>query len=459
MSVDGTRWPAAVDVAALVRAGELSPVEVVEEAIGRVERLDRELAAVVVPLFDRARERAAAVDRDAPFAGVPMLLKDAGEELAGTPTWVGTRGLRDADHVSSTTTPLAAHFDELGLVVVGKSACPELSAASTTEAPGYEPTRNPWDPRRTAGGSSGGSAAAVAAGIVPVAHGSDGSGSLRFPAALCGVPTLKPSRGRVPSAPAAGSRDPLGLWTQFVVARDARDLVALFGHLGVGAPVALGSPGRPLRCGFVAHDPIIGLDVHPACAAAVRHAAALLEARGAVVEESFPPAFSALFEPFWRSMVTIGPWVRASQVDWVAARLGRPCRSGDLSEELLEAAARGRTIAEADALAALETLSSAMAPVADWWDDHDLLVTPVTLEPAWDLGEDAPRPTGMFAGPFSCTGQPAAVVPGHWTDDGRPVGVQLVGRHGTDEDLLRLVVELQSELRWLDRRPTIPNVA
>lgn len=227
-SMDSTRWMSAVEIAAQVQSGELRPIEIVDEAIVRIEAANPALACVVIPLFDRARERASDTDTSSPLAGVPMLLKDAGEELAGTPMWMGTQALRRAEHRSTTTTTLAGRFEELGASIVGKSACPELSASSTTEPPGFEPTRNPWDITRSAGGSSGGSAAAVAAGIVPIAHGSDGSGSLRFPAALCGVPTLKPSRGRIASSPAAGSPDPLRLWTQFAVARDVRDLMALF---------------------------------------------------------------------------------------------------------------------------------------------------------------------------------------------------------------------------------------
>lgn len=453
--VDSTRWMAAVDVAAVVRSGELAAIDAVDEAIGRIEAEDPALACVVVPLFDRAREAARRIDPSSAFAGVPMLLKDAGEELETTPMWVGTQGLRSAGHTSKVTTALAHRFEECGAVVVGKSACPELSASSTTEPPGFAPTRNPWDPSRSVGGSSGGSAAAVAAGLVPIAHGSDGSGSLRFPAALCGVATLKPSRGRVSSAAAAGSPDPLGLWTQFVVARDVRDLIEMFAQLAIDRRQAEEAwPTRP-RVGYLDFDPIIGLSVDEACAEAVRAVAAALAASGSVVDAAFPAAFSSLFEPFWKSMSTIGPWVRAGQVEWVSQRLGRPCRSGDLSDEVLALAEQGRSFSEAQVAEELRRVSGAMEPVADWWHDgsYDVLVSPVTLEPAWKLGEDAPMRTGMFAAPFSFTGQPAVVIPGAWTADGRPVGVQLVGRTGSDEALLHLALDLQQQLAWLDRRP------
>lgn len=443
-AVDGSRWTSATELVEQIRAGERSALETVDEAIARVEQLDGHYGAVVAPLFERARERASAVDPTAPLAGVPILLKDAGEELAGTSMWVGTQALKRAGHTSTTTTALAMRLEELGFVVIGKSACPELSASSTTEPPGFPPTRNPWHVERSAGGSSGGSAAAVAAGLVPLAHGSDGSGSLRFPAALCGVHALKPSRGRVPAAPAAGSQDPLNLWTQFALARDVRDLQALFHHVAVD-PRPAAAPVTSLRCGVLDFDPIIGLGLDPAIADTVRSVGRLLEADGHFVEGSYPSAFDVLFQPFWQSTQVIGPWVRASQVAWVEERLGRPVVEGELSPAVLEQAERGRLVADADLAAALSLVGEAMAPVVHWWDDHDILITPVTLEPAWPLGGDPAIRTGMFAAPFSFTGQPAIVVPAGWTDDGRPVAVQLVGRHGDDELLLDLACRLQGQ--------------
>jgi amidase len=453
--VDSSRWVSATELAEQIRTGERSAPEVVDEAIARVETVDVHYCAVVAPLFDRARQRALTVDPSAPFAGVPILLKDAGEELADTSMWVGTQGLKRAGHTSRTTTVLAGRLEELGFIVIGKSACPELSASSTTEPPGFPPTRNPWDLRRSAGGSSGGSAAAVAGGLVPIAHGSDGSGSLRFPAALCGVSALKPSRGRVTAAPAAGSQDPSNLWTQFAVARDVRDLQALFHHLAVDQRRSKPATSI-LRCGVLDFDPIIGLSVDPATVLAVRSVAGFLEADGHSVEESYPPAFDDLFEPFWQTTQTIGPWVRASQVAWVAERLGRPVVDGDLSASVLEQAERGRSMREIEITQALERVANAMAPVQDWWNDHDILITPVTLEPAWTLGQDPAIKTGMFAAPFSFTGQPAIVIPAGWTDDGRPVGVQLVGRHGDDELLLHLAGQLQQQTKAHHQHPPQP---
>jgi amidase len=448
-------WWSATRIAAAVRAGEVTTEEVTTAAIERIARVDPEIGSVVIPLFERALDRSR-LTPSGPLAGVPMLLKDAGEEIAGTSHWVGCRGLRAVNHRSTRTTALATRFEEMGAVIVGKSACPELSASSTTEPTGFAPTHNPWALGHSAGGSSGGSAAAVAAGLVPLAHGSDATGSLRFPAALCGVTTLKPSRGALPATPAAGQPDPLGLWTQFVLSRHPDDLRVVFDAL---VPTMSTPPPRmQQRVGLLDHDPILGLPVHDDIAAAVRRVGQLLESLGHHVQFSYPPAFDDLFARWWPTNTTITQWVRASQVAWVAERLGRPPTGDDISADVLEQAALGSAIHDDVISAALAGASAAMAPVADWWADHDLLVSPVTLQPAWRHGDPAPMNTGMFAAPFSFTGQPAIVVPAGWTTDGRPVAVHIVGAHGTDRALLDLLTQLHDELRWTDHRPALSNM-
>jgi amidase len=440
----------AVGAADLVRRGEVRPGDLVEGALDRIERLDPELGAVVVPLAERARARVAA-GVSGPFAGVPLLLKDAGQELAGTPHSVGTRCLREAGHVSPATTPLTARLEALGFVVVGKAKVPELSSSATTEPPGLPPARNPWALDRTAGGSSGGSAAAVAAGLVPVASGADGTGSLRYPASCCGLPTLKPTLARVPTVPAAGSPDQPPVWCDFVLARRVEDLTALFAAVAGGTPG--GAPER-LRVGLLAADPLLGTPVEAACVDAVHRAGRLLDDLGHHVDEAWPPALAGLFAPLDADLASVIAAIRARQVAWVEERLGRPCRQGDLSDDVLATVERGRRLDPAAVEAAGDRISEAVQPVATWWSDWDVLVTPTMRTLPWALGTPGgPASVGAFAVPFSFTGQPALSLPLGRSGDGLPVGVQLVGPRGGDELLLALAARLEELDGWPERWP------
>jgi len=279
--------------AELVRRRELSPRELVEAAIARIEALNPRVNAVVTPLYDRALSRAGAAPGDAPFAGVPMLLKDACAQFEGTRYCLGTRVLRDMDYRSPHTTELVRRFRRAGFVFLGKTNVPEMSGGITTEPDAFGPTRNPWDLSRTPGGSSGGSAAAVACGMVAVAHGSDAGGSLRYPAACCGVVTLKPSRGRVPSCTPTGAPDTFRLWSEFVLARSVRDLAGVLDAVhGPEARTTSAAPpparpyaeelratSRPLRIGLLCSDVMAGIPTDAVCVDAVRRAASLAGAR------------------------------------------------------------------------------------------------------------------------------------------------------------------------------------
>jgi amidase len=444
---------AALDACAqaeLVRRGDVTPLELVDAAIHRIEAGNPALNAVIAPLYDRGRAQAASAA--GPFAGVPMLLKDAGQEIAGTPHWVGTPVLHRLDHRSPQTTSLAARFEQLGFVILGKTNLPELSAGATTEPAEFGPTRNPWAPDRTAGGSSGGSAAAVAARWVPIAHGSDGTGSLRFPASACGVLTMKPSRGRVPSIAAAGMGDPNRLWCEFVLARSARDLAAVFA--GVATPDAAEPRARgPLRVGMLTTDVAIELPAEAACSLAVEQTAAALEELGHHVERAYPPELDGIFARVASAFMISAAWARGTQLQWLETRIARPLADEDLGAEALELGRRGLTITPAELHLAAVTLTDAIAPILTWWDSHDLLVTPIMRVPPWPLGERSEgRLAGGFAFPYSFTGQPVLAAPAH-VSDGLPVGVQLVGRPDDDALLLRLAAELEPRLGWLDRSP------
>jgi amidase len=427
------RWASATEQRRLLDTGEVSDAELRTSAIETIEALNPRVGAVVIDLFDR------------PGTGVPMLLKDAGQELAGTPHWMGLRLLRDAGSTSTVTTELAAWFEANGFAIVGRGACPEMSNGVTTEPPGFAPTRNPWDLTMSAGGSSGGPAAAVASGMVAIAHGSDATGSLRCPAALCGLVTLKPTSGRVPSLSNVGEPSPV--WSDFVLSRHVEDLAVV---LGSPVPDAV----APLRVGLLDHDPEGARTPDAHCAEGVHVVGRLLEAMGHTVEVGWPPALDDLWARAYKHFVVIADSARTVALDWISARLGRRVQRGEVSDWIVDAAERASTRAP-DAIAVAQAgYAEAFDPILDWWDSFDVLVTPTTFKAAWALGgSPGPAELGPLAAPFSLTGQPAMSVPVHWTDAGMPIGTQLVGRRGEDEALLRLGLDLQAAADWRGRRP------
>ena len=296
MSGDLARLDATAQ-AEMVRSGEASPLELVEAAIARTEALNPELNAVIHPLFDEAREAAEGDLPDGPFRGVPFMLKDLGAALAGQPFHLGMRYLKDRDFRIPVDTYLGQRFRDAGFVTIGKTNTPELGILPTTEPQAYGPTRNPWDTGRSSGGSSGGSAAAVASGMVPVAHANDGGGSIRVPASECGLVGLKPTRQRTSEGPLIGD-NMSGLTAELVVSRSVRDTAAILDAVhgpAPGDPYVAPRPARPyveeltaypgaLRIGLVT-DPIVAEEPDPAVVAAAREAAALLESLGHTVEE------------------------------------------------------------------------------------------------------------------------------------------------------------------------------
>ena len=431
-------WLSAVEQLALLQHGDVTATELRDAGIEACEALDPTLGFLVSPLFDRAPP------------GVPMLLKDAGQEVAGTPHYVGVAALRDAGSRSTVTTALAARFEELGFSIIGKAACPALSSAVTTEPPGFAPTRNPWDLARSVGGSSGGSAAAVAAGVVAVAHGSDATGSLRCPAALCGLVTLNPTSGRIPSIAPAG-QPPSDIWRDFVLARHAADLTMTFQALA-GATVA--RSGARLKVGLLDHDPETQFTVDGSCVEGTHRVGRLLESLGHDVEPGWPPALDHLWRDAFASLVITSEATRPAAIDWVSSRLGRPVQRGELDDTVFEAAERAASRSHDEVQAARAKLDGAIAPLAEWWDAFDLLLTPSTFQPAWPLGgRPGPAELGSLAAPFSLSRQPSLSVPAGFSPDGLPVGVQLVARRGNDELLLALAERLEEADDWTTRRP------
>lgn len=396
----------AVAQAELVRPGEVSAVELVDAALSRAEALV-DLNAVTTLFADRARERGAGAS--GPFAGVPIMVKDAGQELAGTPLWMGTTVLKEAGYVSVVTTELVGRLESLGFVVIGKAAVPELMTGISTEPPIGPPARNPWAPDRTVGGSSGGSAAAVAAGIVPVAHGSDSTGSLRYPASCCGVLTLKPSAGRIPSRLPAGLANPGNSHADFVLARSARDLHSIFAS--VASPSGL--PAASIRrVGRLASMPF-GLPVDPLIEDALDQVSVELVAIGVPVESIEPAFLEAYGAVLGRVIPTIVDAHRRDVVSWIEAQVGRPVTDGDLSPSIIEAARQGRRQEPVAVGTAWAELGDAAAVANAWTGSVDALLLPILDVPPWPIG--TPGPDGALAGLLcslaNLTGQPTAPTP------------------------------------------------
>lgn len=437
--------------AELIREGVATPSELVEAALARVEAFNPAINAVITPLPEDARRLVAELPPDdRPFRGVPILLKDAGEELEGTRYYLGTSVLRDIDYRSGHTTELVRRLLDAGFIPIGKTNVPELSSGLTTEPAAFGATRNPWDLERTAGGSSGGSAAAVSAGLVAIATGSDATGSLRVPAACCGVATLRPTPGRVPTAIPA--EQPSDLWSGFVLSRSARDLRALFDLV---AEQRVGPPARAskLRVTALDHDPDGRAEVDGDCAAAVHAVADALRGLGHEVGDGMPGALPGFMRRIAPTLMPTISAAREVQLRWLERTIGRPLRAGDLEQEY----SRVEDLPSAGGRAASDAVIAAEATrLLDWWDEHDVLVTPTTRQPAWPLGlEDGPQHAGPFVFPFSFTGQPVLALPAGFSEEGLPMSVQLVGRPGGDEELLALGAELEAALPWGDRWPPL----
>ncbi|MDE3086884.1 MAG: amidase [Acidobacteriota bacterium] len=466
--------------AAAVRSGDVSPAELTEESLARIDRLDPELHAVVHRLDDKARAAARGPLPDGPFRGVPILVKDLTAHSAGDPFHEGMRALRDAGHREPDDSFLVGRLRGAGFVLVGRTNTPEMGIVPTTEPLAYGATHNPWDTTRSAGGSSGGSGAAVAAGMVALAHGNDGGGSIRIPSSVCGLYGLKPSRGRTSLGPQFGE-----VWAGFeaehVLTRSVRDSAGVLDVLAGPMPgdpytappparafaeAATGGAGR-LRIGVCAADPTGATEVRPECRAAVEATAALLEGLGHEVEESWPAGLAAA--EFVANFIT----VFTGYVEWcledAAGRIGRPVDAAGCEPLTWALAEMSRGSSPGRYLAAVQALHAFGRAVRSWWevDGWDLLLTPTVPEPAWPLGQfTAPDDNPLaplfraaqivpFTAPFNVTGQPAASLPLHWSPGGLPVGVQLVGAYGREDVVLAVSAQLEEARPWAQRRPPV----
>jgi amidase len=455
----------AIALRELIAAGEVTAAEVEAVARRAIDIADAEVNGLALPTFSTALDHA----DDGPFTGVPFLVKDSGPMAEGTPFFCGSRSIRGVtaqhDH------DLMTRFRAAGLVTLGLTTTPEMGLSFSTESLKHGPTRNPWDPRRGVGGSSGGAAAMVAAGAVPIAHGNDGAGSIRIPASCCGLVGLKPSRGRTPCGPDVGEAA-FGAVCEFALTRTVRDAAHLLDAVhgpGVGdkytAPPPSGryaddlafDPG-PLRVA-VTTQAWSGVPVDAEVAAAAGRVGRMLEEMGHTVINNSPAVD-------WDAVIHGA----AAEVVAVAALFLRAPRPPDASE--MEAVSR-QVLEEATGLGALDLIACLDAQnqvtrsVGGFFTTCDLLVTPTLGRlpaPHGTLRYDDPEQTvsgwlqslfeyGPFTAVFNISGQPAISLPLGQSDNGLPIGVQIVAAYGREDLLLQIAARLEYAMPWKDRVP------
>ena len=459
-------------LAELVRKREVSPRELLEVAIARAEAVDPRLGTITVEHFELARRATEGALPEGPFRGVPFLLKDLGIGLAGTITTEGSRFFRDARHAQDST--VVSRFRDAGLVVFGKTHSPEFGGSPSSESILHGTTRNPWDPSRSAGGSSGGSAAAVAAGVVPMAHATDGGGSIRIPASACGLFGLKPSRGRTPMGPAQYEGWG-GLSCGHAVTRTVRDSAALLDAIQGPAPGDAYSPPRRDRpfLSEVSREPgrlrialmlapSLPIPVEAACRDAALAAARLCESLGHDVEEATPSLDVARLWTDYGRIVSTGVALKVARRE---AELGRAAGPEDLEPITRETVAAGRRTTGLEHAAARHTLHAASRAVGEFMGRYDVILSPTTAAIAPETGQlRLDRPQAAFTPPatsasaftalFNMTGQPAMSVPLGTSDTGFPIGVMFAGRLGEEDTLFRLAGQLERAAPWIDRVPS-----
>jgi amidase len=464
-----------MELAALVRSGELGATELVQASLRRIDALDPEINAFTHVAHEQALAAAAEIGPGdpRPFAGVPIAIKD-NRAVAGMPITMCSDLFGDV--IPRHDAFCVRRIREAGFVIVGKTTLPEMGILPTTESRRFGPTRNPWSLERTPGGSSGGSGAAVAAGMVPIAHGNDGGGSIRIPASCCGLVGLKPARGRVSVGPDSGQSF---LVTDGILTRTVLDTAATLDVLagyepgdaswappapGSYAELAAGRSGPPvgLRIGLALNPPLDGATLDPVNEAAARDAAALLESLGHNIEEISPPWSGLnLLPDFTRAF---GPQI--SMTTLIGARLaGREPTESDVEPLTWMMWERARAQDTLTLLSSQGKLESVARSLVTFFAPYDAVLTPALgLRPV-AIGEihgRGPDPWGNYqrSGYFTpytaivnVTGQPAISLPLYHGDDGLPTAVQLIGPPAREEVLLALAHQLEQALPWADRRP------
>jgi amidase len=474
----------AVGQAELIRTDQITSAELTDAALARIDTQNPVINAVIHRLDDAARATAEH-PIDGPFVGVPFLMKDAVCHTAGDPYHAGMQFLKDRAWTEDHDTWLASRFRRAGFVFVGKTNTPELAGSVTTEPTAYGPTRNPWHLDRSTGGSSGGAAAAVASGMVAVAHGNDMGGSIRNPASQCGLVGLKPTRGRTTLGPDLG--DYWGPLThEGVLTRSVRDTAAVLDAVAGNAPGdpylapawrrplldTVAAPPAVARVGFTTALPGLGRAAHPDVVTAVYDTVALLAELGHHVDERAPAAlddFDVLAGPFGLTVCV----AMARELDRWSERTGDPIGPDDVESGTWGLAEMGRTVTGPAWLELQELLQRQARALLSWWrtpdgeSTTDVLVMPTIgrLSPEIGvLGGTEVDPATSFEilaeitaplAPWNATGQPAISLPLHQSSDGLPVGVQLIADTGREDILVGLAAQLEQARPWADRRPPI----
>jgi amidase len=484
----------AVGLAELVRRKEVTPRELVEVALARLEQVNPRLNAVVHRLDERALSAASGPLPEGPFRGVPFLVKDLDGTLAGAPYTASSRALRG--YVAPHDSELFARYKRAGLVILGKTNTPEFGLFAYTEPELHGPCRNPWNLGHSPGGSSGGSAAAVAAGVVPVAHGGDGGGSIRIPASACGLFGLKPTRARTPLGPDEGESWH-GMVVRHVLTRTVRDSAALLDAThgpDVGAPYHAPPPERPfleevgrepgrLRIAFTSRS-LFGEGTHPDCKRALEEAMRLCESLGHQVFEVDLPLEREALRLTYLVLVCSET---AHAVEATQRRTGRPPTPDKFEPSTWFLAQVGRSLPALAVERAREHMFRSGRQIATLFAERfDVLATPTLAYPPMRVGELAPTPAqrallaamrrfapravleralNELAGQsfektpntmlFNMTGQPAMSVPLSWNEAQLPIGVQFAGRFGDEATLLRLASQLEAARPWAQRRPPL----
>lgn len=466
----------ATGLAELVRKGEVSAEELLEEALARVEALNPKINAIADLREDVARRSIREGLPDGPLTGVPFLFKDAAASRAKDfPGCCGSALLKGTVHEANSN--IVDRMLRTGVAVFGRTTSPEGAVGAVTEAAVYGgPTRNPWNLDRTPGGSSGGSGAAVASGILPAAHGSDGGGSIRIPASSCGLFGFKGTRARLPDGPFAGEGW-AGMSIEGFLTRTVRDQATLLDAVegpDLGAPyhapplecpfseAAQRDPGR-LKVAFMTTN-FAGGPIHPENAKAVRAAAKMLEDLGHEVSEDSPDADIGMMMAAWTDIVACGT---ALWIDRALEGKGRALEPGDVEPTIASAYRYAKTLNGPRYLHAVNQVHLYGRQLAAFFGRHDVLLTSTLAEPPCEIGrldhtwEDFVEyrcgkggvfDYSPFTAAYNAGGQPAASLPLHWTGDGLPVGVQLGARTGDDSRLMSLCAQVERAHPWFGRR-------